>query len=243
MVADTVAHRDFYRDTLNVPAEKLSVIYVGASDDFQAAPLKAKPEGAPLDILFYGSFLPLHGIPTILEAARLARQDATLRWTILGDGPEKEACLKSAHDLPHLQFEKPIPYEKLCARIHEADIVLGVFGETAQASRVIPNKVFQALAAGRPVITRQSPAYPPDCVQSPALTFVPPADPDALLKAVRRLGDPSRRRDAANQARPLFNSLFSPEVLQHQLSHVLTDVSTPHPRLSQRHQTGSMPFS
>ena len=217
VVADTVAHRDFYRDTLNVPAEKLSVIYVGASDDFQPAPLKAKPDGAPLDILFYGSFLPLHGIPTILEAARLARQDATLRWTILGDGPEKEACLKSTRDLPHLQFEKPIPYEKLCARIHDADIVLGVFGETAQASRVIPNKVFQALAAGRPVITRQSSAYPPDCVQSPALTFVPPANPDALLKAVHRLGDPSCRRDAANQARPLFNSAFSPEVLQHQL--------------------------
>jgi hypothetical protein len=42
-----------------------------------------------------------------------------------------------------------VPYAELGAELGAASIALGVFGSSAKAARVIPNKVFQAMAVGR----------------------------------------------------------------------------------------------
>src|SRR6185437_8339843 len=46
-----------------------------------------KSSGECLQVLFYGQFIPLHGIGTIIEAARLLR-DAPIQWTLVGRGQE-----------------------------------------------------------------------------------------------------------------------------------------------------------
>ena len=60
-----------------------------------------------------------------------------------------------------------------------------IFGDTDKAGRVIPNKVFQILASGKPLITRDSPAI---CElidpEMPGIFMVPPADPKALLEII-----------------------------------------------------------
>ena len=47
----------------------------------------------------------------------------------------------------------PAPYAELPARMAAAHVVLGAFGSTAKAGRVVPHKVYQGLAAGRAVVT------------------------------------------------------------------------------------------
>ena len=83
-----------------------------------------------------------------------------------------------------------VDYKELRDHIARADICLGIFGDTDKAARVIPNKVFQILSAGAPLITRDSPAIrellSPDM---PGVYLVPPGDPEALLEAVRRISE------------------------------------------------------
>jgi glycosyltransferase involved in cell wall biosynthesis len=60
--------------------------------------------------------------------------------------------------LPALDWMDWVDYASLRREIASADVCLGIFGISDKAASVIPNKVFQVIAAGRPLITRDSPA-------------------------------------------------------------------------------------
>ncbi len=220
VLADTACHADFFERTLGAAKEKLRVVYVGADETlFTPEPVRAGT--GPVDVLFYGSFIPLHGAEVIVEAARLYR-GPPVRWCLLGDGPAKAACQAAGAGLDNVIFEDPVPYAQLPARIRRADLLLGVFGTTEKAGRVIPNKVFQALACGRAVITRTSDAYPAEACASEALCFVTPGDPHALAEAV---GELAEHREAlaerGQKASWLYRTCFSPAVIRGQLSQSL----------------------
>jgi len=220
VIADTECHAAFFAQTLGVPQEKLRVVYVGADEAlFRPAPPRAA--AGPVEVLFYGSFIPLQGTRTIIEAARVY-EGPPVRWCLLGDGPERAACEAAAAGLANVHFEGRTPYAELPARIHRADVLLGVFGTTRKAGRVIPNKVYQALAAGRPVVTLASEAYPESARRSDALALVPAGDPRALASAVARwAAGRETLAAAAKAARPTYDACFSSGVIRAQLAHAV----------------------
>jgi glycosyltransferase involved in cell wall biosynthesis len=142
--------------------------------------------GAPYTVLFYGQFIPLHGIDTIIRAARIL-EDNDVRWILIGKGQEEQkiSALLAEHPLEKVKWIPWVPYEELIGWIASAQVCLGIFDAGGKASRVIPNKVFQILAAGKPLITRDSPAIrelvsPED----PGVCLIPPNDPERLAAAV-----------------------------------------------------------
>lgn len=184
VVADTAPHADFFVRRFELPEEKLAVIAVGAEETlFQPAPPDFAHQG-PVEVLFYGSFIGLQGPEIIVEAARIY-EGPPVSWHLLGAGPLLKDCRTAAKGLDNVVFEPWADYARLPTRIQDADILLGVFGASEKAGRVIPNKVYQALACGRPVITRSSDAYPPDLARPDSgIAFVEPGNAMALAKAV-----------------------------------------------------------
>ncbi len=210
VLADTEAHAAFFRDVLEVDAENIHVVPVGAEENLftpQAWPAEAEP----MEVLFFGSFIPLQGPEVIVAAARLYR-GPPLRWCLLGNGPLRAQCERAAQGLNTLSFEDWLPYQQLPARIQHASIVLGIFGATPKAQRVIPNKVYQAMACARPVVTLRSDAYPPRLLaqENSGLHWVEAGDARALADAVAELAE--RRTTLAQdglQARRRFDDFFS----------------------------------
>ncbi|MEZ4483966.1 MAG: glycosyltransferase [Syntrophotaleaceae bacterium] len=140
----------------------------------------------PLKILFYGQFIPLHGIEYIISTARLL-EEQNIEFTIIGKGQEQEKIdnMLTNYPLPKLKWIRWVPYENLSEWIGDADICLGIFGNSQKASQVIPNKVFQVLACGKPLITRDSPAIRELLTpEMPGISLVPPADPDRMAAAI-----------------------------------------------------------
>lgn len=190
VLLDTQAHARYVERILSLPSGMIDAIPVGVEREvFPRVPARRVHPG-PLRILFYGQLIPLHGVRTILEAA-LSPAGQGYTWHLIGTGQERgvvESMLRGAVDVSHIKWEPWVEYRELIQCINEADLCLGIFGDSEKAASVIPNKVYQALAAGRPVITRDSAAmrelfpHPPSWLQ-----LVPPSDPDALLKAVARL--------------------------------------------------------
>lgn len=161
IVLDTDSHADFFRQSYGLAKNKLSSIFVGAEvSAFQPTAVAELPTPtAEHRILFYGQFIPLHGIDTIVAAARLT-QKQPIRWVIVGQGQHAPRIDALITETPEINIERHmwIAYEDLRNEIARADVCLGIFGEGQKSARVIPNKVFQILAAGRPLVTRDGPA-------------------------------------------------------------------------------------
>jgi glycosyltransferase involved in cell wall biosynthesis len=218
VIADTAGHADYFHGVLGVPAERLVVLPVGADESlFAPRPPRDLGAGARPRVLFYGSFIQLHGVPTIVAAlARYAGPPIACHF--VGDGPLRaaaEAALRAgAGDRRQVEvsFEAWLPLDALPDRIADADIVLGIFGTTPKARRVVPNKVYQALAMGRPVITADTPAFDARFRRpAPApIAFTEPGDAAALAAALERWATAPRllaQRGAA--AARLFAGTFA----------------------------------
>jgi glycosyltransferase involved in cell wall biosynthesis len=88
-----------------------------------------------------------------------------------------------------------------------------VLGATAKAARVVPNKVYDALAAGRPTVTADSAAAREALVDGEAALLVPPGSPEALVAALRRLRDRDERLRLGRGALAAYRERFTPEVI------------------------------
>lgn len=218
VLADTPEHARFFAGTLGVDPARLHVVYVGAEEALFAPGAARTPNPIP-EVLFYGSFIPLQGPEVIVEAAR-RYQGPPVRWTLLGDGPLRDPCRRQASGLDSVTFAPWVPYTLLPARIRQADILLGVFGTTPKAQRVIPNKVFQALACGKPLVTCRAPAYPVELLESEncGIRWVPAGDAGALARAVAELAaQPQQRAALAARARASYEQFFAAERVREQL--------------------------
>ncbi len=205
VLVDTDAHGDYFASEFGIDRARFETVLVGAEDQFfrSADPGEAADFLGPADtrpiVLFYGQLIPLHGVPTIIEAARRSRGSGT-RWVIVGRG-QLEPLLREAvkgEGGDAIEWIEWVDYDRLPGLIARADLCLGVFGGSDKAARVIPNKLFQQLAVGRKVITRSSPAVDPLAREYPAwVRTIPTEDPQALAEAVaEELADRADNRPA-----------------------------------------------
>lgn len=209
VLCDTRAHAEFFHGRFGVPRTKLVVAAVGAEPaHFPPAP----PEAAatPPHVLFYGKLSPLHGLETVLEAARVAGVPPV---HIVGDGQQGPWLAEqlAADRPPGMEWERWVPYPQLAARIARSAVCLGVFGRSEKAARVVPNKVWQAMAVGRPVVTADTPGVREVLVHGESALLVPPGDARALAGALRLLaGDPELRLRLGAGARTAYERRGAP---------------------------------
>ena len=223
VLADTNLHANLFQKKLFVKKNKIFTVYVGAEDSlFNILPSKSNTK-KKFEILFYGSFLPLHGLEIIIKAAKFFGKNNDIRWILLGTGPDLNKCKVLAKDCPNIFFEDKIEYTKLASRIKKADLLLGIFGNSNKAGNVIPNKVFQSLASGKTVITRKSNAYPKKLLNlNNGIIFIEPNNPKALYNAVLKITEDKRFLKRSNaQAKIIYDTYFSEKVIKDQLKKIL----------------------
>ncbi len=205
---------------------------------FHPAEKKAS-DGATPTALFYGSFLNLQGPEIIVEAARKYSGPPVL-WKLLGKGPLLDSCRKRAQGLGNVEFLPWTSYDELPTIIRQADILLGIFGATKKAGRVIPNKVYQALACGRPLITRTAPAYPDSFKNNGTLGigWVKAGNPQLLANEVARLlSDSESLAEMGSQARQTYETYFSMTSISTALFNAIAPLILP------RRETDSAPYN
>ena len=176
VVADTEANADFLAELAGLPRSRVAVCFVGAEERVFGPGWV--PGRSPL---FVGKLIPLHGIETVLAAARLVPE---IRLRLVGSG-QLDALLASRP--ANVEWVRWVPYADLPRELHSAACALGIFGTSDKARRVIPNKVFQALACGAPVVTGDTPAARELLTDEESALLVPPGDATALARALRRL--------------------------------------------------------
>jgi glycosyltransferase involved in cell wall biosynthesis len=202
VVADTSAHADFLRELAGL--ERVEVAFVGAEERLFSPGTEARTAHA----LFVGKLIPLHGVETILEAARLAPE---VQVRMIGSG-QLEAALTGRP--ANVDWVPWVEYERLPDEYRSASFALGVFGSSEKAARVIPNKAFQALACGTALVTADTAAVRELLVDGESALLVPPGDAGALAAAMRRLsGDDALRERLGKDGLAAYQARASETVL------------------------------
>lgn len=185
---DTRSHAKRITSLYKLSKNKCGVVPVGVEvDKFKPSENGTRNPG-PFRVLFYGQFIPLHGIEYIVEAAGLTEKE-DIEWFLIGKGQEAPRIQEMLfrEPLSNLRWVEWVDYAELKTWIESADICLGIFGTSEKAANVIPNKVYQIISVKKPLITRDSPAIRELLNDSPPCTYLVPAgNAKALADAVRK---------------------------------------------------------
>ncbi len=231
VLVDTAANADFLAARYRVRRARFIVVPVGADEEVYApqrkSPLPSLREGGGpppgegrrsplvgLCILYFGAFIPLHGVEHILDAANALRDEPDIQFELIGDGQTYAAAVQQAAQLglDNVAFGlRWLDPPALAQRIAQADVCLGIFGCSAKAARVIPSKAYIALAMGVPLLTMNSPGAREALVHGESAYLCTPASGAALAEALRALRDPGLRARLAAGGRALFERRFTAE--------------------------------
>jgi glycosyltransferase involved in cell wall biosynthesis len=165
----------------------------------------ASPRGAgPLRVLYYGNYIPLHGVDLVVDALAQLAERRDFAATFVGDGIRRTGIERRVAELgleARITFTGPVPESSLGSLIARHDVVLGVFGSSPKARSVVANKVWQGLACGRTVVTQQSAAVAElGVVAGSLLVPTTPGDAASLAGALARLRVDELRSEAHRAA-------------------------------------------
>ena len=156
-----------------------------------------------------GSFKRLHGIDNkfivlyagahglsndlgiILQAAKMLLTRKDVIFTLLGDGKDKPALQAQAarEGLDNVLFLPPIPKVDIPIALAAADACIAILKPVELYKTTYPNKVFDYMAAGKPVILAIDGVIREVIENANAGIPVQPGDPVGLYQAVIRLAD------------------------------------------------------
>lgn len=212
-LADSDAHAEYIAELYQLPKSKFETVYIGADDEL-FHPLPAA-EAEKFIVHYNGFYHRLQGAPAIIEAAALLK-DEGIEFEMVGKraSPAFKEVMDKVEKMkpPNLTFVDTMPIDQMPGRMARAAVCLGIFGKTGFGERVFPNKGFQTLAMGIPLITRESRGARE--VGNPGEHFltVPAEDGKALAEAILFLkNNPEKRKAIARSGLELFLKRFAPE--------------------------------
>jgi glycosyltransferase involved in cell wall biosynthesis len=180
--------------------------------------------GGKFVALYAGAHGMSNDLGVLLGAADLLRDQPEIAIVLLGDGKEKPALVTQAQelDLPNVTFLPPVPKAEMPQALAAADACIAILKPVDLYKTVYPNKVFDYMAAGRPVVLAIDGVIREVVEGASAGIAVPPGDPVALAAAIRQLaGEREKARQMGLAGRHCVKANFDRELLANQLANIL----------------------
>jgi glycosyltransferase involved in cell wall biosynthesis len=144
-----------------------------------------------------------HGLGNVLDAAERARAREDICFLLVGDGAEREMLLADAarRNLTNVRLIGPQPKEAMPRVWSLVDAALVHLRDSPVFAEVIPSKIFEAMAMGKPILLAAPKGEAREIVEGDrAGLWVPPGDPEALAAAARKLADDAELRERLGRA-------------------------------------------
>lgn len=155
------------------------------------------PDNPKFTILFAGIHGIANGLDTVLDAARLLDEQGygdKILFRFLGDGGEKPRLVERAAQmgLTNVEFCAPVPKSQVPSEVAKADAGLLILKKSPVFRwGVSPNKLFDYMGAGRPVVYAVEASNNP-VAEADAGVTVTADDPAALAAGAVRLSETAR---------------------------------------------------
>jgi glycosyltransferase involved in cell wall biosynthesis len=180
-------------------------------------------------VLYAGAHGMSNDLEIVLKAALLLQERAPqVKLVFLGDGKEKPALQKKAADmrLDNVLFLPPVPKAEMAAALAGAGACLAILKPIEAYKTTYPNKVFDYMAAGRPVVLAIDGVIRQVVESAGCGLFVPPGDPQALAEVICSLAaDPAAARTMGLAGRRYLEDHFSRQAAADKLAEIMEDLA------------------
>lgn len=164
----------------------------------------------------------------LLEAASLLRNLPDLAIVLLGDGKEKPALLAQAQQLglSNVYFEPPIPKNEMPSALAAANACIAILKPIPLYNTVYPNKVFDYMAAGRPIVLAMQGVIRKVVEEAQAGICVSPGDAHGLAEAIRFLVNHTQEGRAMGlRGRHHVELYFNRPALADKMGHIMEKIA------------------
>ena len=228
-MTDSNAHESYFLKNITEDIREMYIVPVGARQSFFDAMMPPPVTPERFLVQYLGSYIPFHGVETIIRAAKILEDNPKIEFELIGTGQTLHEMeqLRDKLNLHNVRFVKKVAKPPaIFAFLSEASCFLGVFGKGIKTNYVVPSKVYECMALGRPVITAESRALAEFFVADEHLIIVPPDDPNALAQAILRLADfPVSYIRMIDDSTQYMRSSFMPTHIGKQLIDILEGAS------------------
>ena len=178
--------------------------------------------------LYAGAHGPANGLDAVLDAAEaVSTTDPSIRFWLVGDGIAKQGLVTDAarRRLTNVFFHDPVPKSEIPRLLAAADIGLHVLADVPLFYYAIsPNKLFDYMAAGRPVLTN-TPGEVAALVQKAGAGLA--VEPRGIAEGAREMAasSPAQRDAWGGNGRAFVAEHRSRETLAKQLEQLLDEIT------------------
>ena len=215
IVVVTPAFKKHMAKHFDCPSDKISVVANGVDlDMFKKAERDYVPaRNGKFVVSFIGTIGNAHGLDVILRAAEMLREsDPNVVFRIVGDGAERgaieESIKKSGYS--NLEILPQQPRSKVPALIWDSDVCLVLLKQSEVFRTVIPTKMLEFMACGRPVILGVEGQAREILDAARGGIGIPPENAEALAAAVVTLQTQSRCGRATDRTARAISRKTSP---------------------------------
>jgi glycosyltransferase involved in cell wall biosynthesis len=177
--------------------------------------------------LYAGAHGMSNDLTVILESASLLA-DTNIQIVLLGDGKEKPALQERAREmnLKNVTFLPSVPKTQMAHALAGADVCIAILKPIEEYKTTYPNKVFDYMAAGKPVILAIDGVIRDVVQRAGCGLFVQPGDALEMAQAIRSLAaDPTPGREMGKSGREYLERNFSRAVIGEKLIDLLEDLT------------------
>ena len=220
-----------------IPPERVTII-TNASDldlfrpdlDGSAARKRLGLDGV-FSAVYFGAMGLANGLEYVVEAARILKErgNERIKLVLHGGGGRKPnlQALAREYNLPNLVFSEIVPDKTAVAEIVAGcNACMTIYANTKQEQTWSPNKMFDALAAGRPVLINVPGWLGETIEENKCGHYVDPDRPEALADAVEELStSPDLCAEMGRNGRALAEREFARDILADRLEKVLRDAT------------------
>jgi glycosyltransferase involved in cell wall biosynthesis len=213
-----------------VDAGKLHVVKNGVdlarfSPASRATPLR---EQLGFGDRFVAAYVGTHGMAHALDAVLdVAKKSPDVAFLFVGEGAERARIEKRSKDegIANTVFLGSLPRDRMNEVYATADVCLVTLRKTELFTTVIPSKIFEIAAMGRPILLSVDGEARAIVERSGGGEFVPPEDVDRMVAAIARLaGDPARAAEMGRRGRAFVTREFDRNALATDYLAILTSV-------------------
>ncbi len=179
--------------------------------------------------LYAGAHGMSNDLTVLLDAARLLLPDNDIQIVLLGDGKEKPAlqALAKEMNLSNVTFLSSVPKTEMAQALAGADVCIAILKPIDEYKTTYPNKVFDYMAAGKPVVLAIDGVIRDVVQKAHCGIFVPPGSPLELADAIKTLAvNSDYSREMGMLGRRYLEWNFSRAVISGKLLKLLEEMVT-----------------